>query len=56
MKKALAIGVLSGIICLILGLITHWIYPPFSLDFVLFLSLGTALGNFVIHFFKKDIV
>ena len=52
MKEALKLGGLAGLICLILGLICHWISPFYPIGFAIGVALGTAIGNFFIYYWK----
>jgi len=51
-KKGLILGLFAGGICFILGLICNY-FISFPIPMVIGVSIGTFIGNFFIHGFKK---
>lgn len=47
MKRRLIQGSIGGGLALIIGLIAMLIYPPFTIEYVLSMAIGTAIGNFI---------
>lgn len=47
MKRGLIQGSIAGGLALVFGLIVMFIYPPFTIEYVLGTSTGTVIGNFI---------
>lgn len=48
MKSGLNLGVITGAIALIIGVIINLIYPTFTLQYAFTTALGTFAANFLI--------
>lgn len=54
LKNAIVYGIICSFIALILGFITKLFIPEFNIEFILGLSLGIGLGNFVFKLIDNE--
>lgn len=47
MKRGLIQGSIAGGLVLVYGLIAMLIYPPFTIEYVLSMTIVNAIGNFI---------
>ena len=47
MKTGLIKGSIAGVLALVIGLIVMLIYPPFTIGYVLWTAIDTAIGYFI---------